>query len=182
MNIHGAPAMSLKEFRDYQQKTIVGASITISAPTGQYDPNRMVNIGTNRWAFKPELGLSRAVGKWTFEGAAGAWLYTANRNYLGSSVRQQVPLGSLQFHVERSLPRRMWVAADWTVYMGGRSRVDGKDNPDYQGNTRWGGTFGVSLRPRHAIKVVYFRNVQTRIGTDISSIGISYNVIWLRGR
>jgi hypothetical protein len=182
MNIYGAPAMDLKEFRAYRQKTIVGASITVSAPTGQYDSNRIVNLGLNRWAFKPEIGLSRAVGKYTFEGAAGVWLYKANSRFNGSSVRRQVPLGSVQFHIERALPRRMWVAVDWTLYTGGRTQVDGADNPDYQGNTRWGATWGLTLHPRHTIKVVYFRNVITRVGSDLRSLGISYNFIWLRGR
>lgn len=182
MNIYGAPAMGLKEFRSYRQKTIVGASITVAAPTGQYDTGRPINLGLNRWAFKPEIGVSRAVGKYTIEGAAGVWLYNANSSYLGSSVRRQVPLGSVQFHVERSLPRRMWAGVDWTLYTGGRTQIDGKDNPDYQGNTRFGATWGWSLHPRHAIKVVYFSNVITRVGSDLRSIGISYNFIWLRGR
>jgi hypothetical protein len=182
MNIHGAPAMGLKEFRAYRQKTIVGASITVAAPTGQYDSNRIVNLGLNRWAFKPEIGLSRAVGKYTIEGAAGLWLYKANSRFLGSSVRSQVPLGSVQFHVERSLPRRMWAGVDWTVYTGGRTQIDGKDNADYQGNTRLGATWGWSLHPRHALKVVYFRNLIARVGTDMRSVGVSYNFIWLRGR
>jgi hypothetical protein len=182
MNIYGAPAMDLKEFRAYRQKTIVGASITVSAPTGQYDSNRFVNIGLNRWAFKPEIGLSRAVGKYTIEGAAGVWLYKENSRFNGSSVRRQVPLGSLQFHIERTLPRRMWAAVDWTLYTGGRTQIDGTDNADYQGNTRLGATWGWNLHPRHAIKVVYFRNVIARVGSDMRSLGISYNFIWLRGR
>lgn len=182
MNLYGAPAMNLKEFRAYRQKTIVGASLTVAAPTGQYDPKRPVNLGLNRWAFKPEVGFSRAAGKYTFEGAAGVWLYTANHRFNGISVRRQVPLGSVQVHVERSLPRRMWIAADWTGYMGGRTQIDGKDNPDYQGNTRLGATWGVSIHPRHAIKVVYFRNVVARVGSDLASLGISYNFIWQRGR
>jgi hypothetical protein len=182
MNLYGAPAMGLKEFRAYRQKTIVGASITVAAPTGQYDPNRTVNLGLNRWAFKPEIGLSRAVGNYTFEGAAGVWLYKANNRFNGSSERRQVPLGSLQFHIERSLPRRMWAAVDWTLYTGGRTQIDGKDNADYQGNTRLGATWGWTLHPRHAIKVIYFRNVIARVGSDMRSVGVSYNFIWLRGR
>jgi hypothetical protein len=182
MNIYGAPAMSIKEFRDYRQKTIVGASLMISAPTGQYDSNRPINVGLNRWAFKPEVGLSRAVGKYTIEGAAGVWLFAANSRFNGNSVRRQVALGSVQIHIERSLPHRMWIAANWSGYIGGRTQVDGKDNPDYQANTRLGATWGVNLHPRHAIKVVYFRNVVMRAGSNLASLGVSYNFIWLRGR
>lgn len=182
MNIYGAPAMGLKEISKYRQKTIVGASITVSAPTGQYDPNRLINIGTNRWAFKPEIGVSRAIGKWTVEGAAGAWLYTTNNQFYGGSVRTQVPLGSLQAHVVRFLPHRAWLAGDFTLYTGGRTQVNGRDNADYQGNTRWGATFGIPIGVRQAIKISYFQGMVTRVGTDIRSIGVSYNIIWMKGR
>jgi hypothetical protein len=181
MNIYGAPAMDRKQYAAYRQGTIIGASLTVSAPTGQYDPSRVINIGTNRWLFKPEIGVSRAIGKWTLEGAAGASLFTANNRFFGNSVRTQDPLGSLQVHVVRFLPRKTWLAADWTFYTGGRTQVNGADKPDYQGNTRLGVTFGVVLSPRQAIKISYFEGVVTRVGTDVRSIGISYNLIWLKG-
>jgi hypothetical protein len=91
MNIYGAPAMRGKQLASYKQKTIVGASITVSAPTGQYDPARLINIGSNRWAFKPEIGVSRAFGKWSVEGAGGVWLYTENHHFNGSAVRTALP-------------------------------------------------------------------------------------------
>ena len=182
MNIHGAPAMDVKEFSRYHQKTIVGASITVTAPMSQYDPRRLINIGTNRWAFKPELGVSRALGKWTLEGAAGLWLYTANHQYYGSNSLTQLPLGSLQVHVVRNLPRRSWLAFDGTFYTGARSQINGRDQANYQGNTRFGATFGIALNRRQAIKISYFEGALTRVGTDIRSLGISYNVIWQTGR
>lgn len=182
MNLYGAPAMNLKEFAGYRQKTVVGASVTVTAPTGQYDPIRLVNIGTNRWGVKPEIGVSRAVGKWTLEGAAGAWLYTGNNQFNGTSLRTQEPIGSLQGHVVRVLPHRTWLAGDLTFYTGGRSQVNGRDNSDYLGNSRLGASFGIVLNRRQSLKISYFKGAVTRLGGDISSIGVSYNVIWLRGR
>ena len=182
MNITGAPAMNLKQYAGYRQKTIVGASITVTAPTGQYDSNRLINIGASRWAFKPELGVSRAFGKWTVEGAAGTWLFPANNRYYGNSARTQDPLGTLQFHIVRFLPHRIWLAADWTFYTGGRTQINGRDLPNYLGNTRLGATFGIAVTRRQGIKVSYFKGTWTRVGTDIESIGVSYNLIWLKGR
>ena len=183
MNIHGAPAMSREKFAAYRQKTIVGASITVAAPTGQYDPVRLINIGANRWAFKPEIGVSRAITKWTVEGAAGIWLFTTNNKfqYNGASTRSQIPLGSMQLHLVRLLPRRMWLAGDATFFTGGRSQVNGNDRNDYIANQRFGATFGIALNHRQAIKVSFFDGVLTRIGADIRSIGVSYTVIWQKG-
>ena len=182
MNLYGAPAMHSEEFARYRPKTIVGASLTVTAPTGQYDPNILINIGTNRWAFKPELGVSRAFGKWTLEGDAGAWLYTPNNQFAGSSVRTQAPLGSLQVHVIRVLPHRSWLSVGGTFYTGGRSQINGRDNSDYAANARVGATLNIGLTPRQALKINYFEGTVSRIGSDIRSIGVAYNVVWNKGR
>jgi hypothetical protein len=182
MNIYSAPAMHLPEYARYRQKTIVGASITVSAPTGQYDPSLLINIGTNRWGFKPEVGLSHAFGKWVIEGAAGVWLYTANKSFYGGQTRTQIPLGSLQGHFLRILPHRTWVAFDGTFFTGGRSTINGREMSDYQGNLRLGATFGVVITRRQSIRINYFDGITTRIGTDIGSLGIAYNFIVMRGR
>lgn len=182
MNLYGAPAMGLKKIAGYRPRTLVGASVTVTAPTGQYDSSRIINIGANRFGFKPELGISHTVGKWSLEGAFGAWLYTPNPQFNGGQRRTQDPLGSTQVHVVRFLPHRSWIAAHGTFFTGGRSRVNGRDNADYMGNSRVGVTFCLTLNPRHAIKVTYFDGTVSRVGADIRSIGISYNIVWLRGR
>ena len=85
INLIGAPALSPKEFAAYKPRTVVGASVIVIAPTGQYDPRRLVTLSSNRWAFKPEVGVSKPVGRWTVEVAGGAWLFTANNNFLAVS-------------------------------------------------------------------------------------------------
>ena len=177
-NLYGAPAMHVEEFARYRPKTIIGASLTATAPTGQYDPNRLVNIGTNRWALKPELGISHFVGKWDFEGAFGVWLYVRNADFYGNTVRTQDPLGSIQAHVVRLLPHRTWAALDGTFYLGGRTYTDGVAAANYTSNTRFGATFGFAIAQRQALKFSYFRGATTRVGTDVRSLSISYQVLW----
>ncbi|MFZ0257570.1 MAG: transporter [Gammaproteobacteria bacterium] len=63
LNLYGAPALSLQEFRGYRQDTIVGVTLLATAPTGQYDPQKLINIGTNRWSLHPEVGISKALGR-----------------------------------------------------------------------------------------------------------------------
>lgn len=178
INIHGAPAMRAEEFARYRARTIIGASLTVTAPTGQYDPNFLINIGTNRWAFKPEFGISRIKHKWEFEGAFGAWLYTSNTAFYRGMVRTQDPLGSIQMHVVRVLPRKTWLAFDGTLYMGGRSFIGKSADSDYKGNTRFGGTFGMAIASRQALRFAFFRGATTRVGPDISSVSITYQLLW----
>ena len=63
VNLIGGPAMPAKDLARWRQKSILGASIEVVAPTGQYYPSHLINPGNNRWAFKPELGFSRAAGQ-----------------------------------------------------------------------------------------------------------------------
>ena len=62
VNLKGGPAMTIRDFQKWRQKTLIGVSLRVVAPTGQYDPTKLINWGNNRWGFKPEIGLSRRGG------------------------------------------------------------------------------------------------------------------------
>src|SRR4051812_44166442 len=59
INLFGAPALSAKQFANYKQDLIVGVSLQVSAPLGQYEDSKLLNLGNNRWSFRPEMGISR---------------------------------------------------------------------------------------------------------------------------
>jgi hypothetical protein len=179
-NLAGAPALRPADFATYRQKTNLGLSFTLSAPLGQYDPDKLINLGTNRWAFKPELGLSHATGRWLLEAAGGVWLLGTNHQFLGASERKQSPVLSLQGHVTYNLPKRMWVAFDANFFEGGGTRVDGvqSSSPSLR-NSRFGVTFSVPVYRRHSFKVSYDNGVITRLGSDFSRLSIAYQFVWL---
>ena len=99
INLYGAPAMTLRQFAAYRPTTVVGVSLVVGVPVGQYNSARYINLGTNRWSFKPEIGLSRTRGRWTFEGDFGAIVYTDNTNFVNESTREQAPIVALQGHL-----------------------------------------------------------------------------------
>ncbi len=181
VNLYGAPALSLSEFRDYRQDTIVGVSLMVTAPTGQYDPNRLINIGTNRWSFRPEVGISKAVGRWTLEGAAAVTFFTDNDEFLGANVRRQDPLYSLQGHAIYNFSPTLWAALDATYYTGGRTSVNGALNNDLQENSRWGATLAQTLDKRNSIKLYFNSGVSARTGTNFNAVGIAWQFRWGAG-
>ena len=181
VNLRGAPAMNLKEFSAYRQKTIVGASVVVVAPLGQYDPAKLINLGANRWAFKPEIGVSRAVNPQLFlDFYLGAWLFTPNNNFQGRT-RTQAPIASSQFHLSYNVQPRMWVAFDATFYAGGRTSVNGIQRDDLQRNSRIGGTLSFKLDRRQSLKFHYSRGAITNIGADFQSFSVAYQYLWGRG-
>jgi len=177
VNLHGAPAMALKDFASFQQKWIVGASLVVAAPLGQYDPARLINTGTNRWSFKPEIGVSRTIKRWTLEFAGGAWLFTPNNNFMGRK-RTQKPIGAGQIHVIYTFKPRLWLSFDTNFYTGGRTSVDGVPGQDLQRNSRLGVTGSIPLAKRHSIKAAFSDGARTTIGADFHSISLAYQFIW----
>ena len=178
VNLYGAPALSLQEFAKYQQDTIVGVSLFVTAPTGQYDPNRLINIGTNRWSLKPELGVSKALGAWTLEAAAGVTFYTDNDAFAGNGVRRQDPLYSVQAHAIYNLNPTLWAALDGTYYTGGRTTVNGVIGDDLQRNSRWGGTLAYSIDRLNSLKLYYSSGLAARTGTDFQIVGLAWQHRW----
>ena len=181
VNLYGAPALSLQEFAKYQQDTIVGVSLFVTAPTGQYDPNRLINIGTNRWSFKPELGVSKALGAWTLEAAAGVTFYTDNDAFAGNGVRRQDPLYSVQGHAIYNFNPRLWAALDGTYYTGGRTTVNDVIGDDLQRNSRWGGTLAYSINRLNSLKLYYSSGLAARTGTDFQIVGLAWQHRWGAG-
>jgi len=180
MNLYGAPAMTPKEFASYRQGRILGLSLIVAPPLGQYDSTKLINIGTNRWSFKPELGVSTTRGNWVLEGMAGVWLFTDNTDFLGARTREQDPIVATQIHVTYKFTRSMWLAGDANYFTGGRTTIGGKENLDLQRNSRVGATFSRALNSQQAIRMSVSRGAYTTIGADFTSIAASYTYAWAR--
>ena len=145
VNFYGAPALTLPEFRDYRQDLIVGASVQVSVPGGQYDPTRIVNIGAHRWFVKPEIGFSQAFGRWTLEAKGAVTLFSTNHDFYNGNTRAQDPLYSVQANAIHNFDSGIWASIDATYFMGGRTTLAGEANADLQQNWRAGGTLALPL-------------------------------------
>jgi hypothetical protein len=179
INLFGAPAMTLKQFAAYRTRTNVGASLTVQAPLGQYDSAKLINLGNNRWAFKPELGLTHARGRWTFEAYVGVGLFTDNTDFLHGGRREQAPILSSQLHVLYTLRPRLWVGVDTNFWTGGRVTVNGTENQVQLKNSRVGVTFVTPVGRHQSLRLAYSRGAYTTIGGDFNSFGASYSYSWV---
>jgi hypothetical protein len=181
INFLGAPALSVKEFNDFRQDTIVGFTFKLTAPWGEYDNDKLLNIGTNRWSFKPEFGVSQAIKRWTLEAAAAATFYTDNEDFDSGKTREQEPIYSLQGHVVYSFPKHIWLALSATYFAGGRTTIDGVTRDDLQQNWRTGFTLALPIDRHHSVKLFGNSGVSTRTGTDYDSLGIAWQYRWGKG-
>jgi len=178
VNLLGCPAQAPPEFMKRKPGTSMGASVSVTAPLGRYDSSKLINLGTNRWSIKPELGLSQPAGAWVFELYAGAWFFETNDDFFGGQVRQQDPLAAYQGHVVYNFSRSVWAAADLTYYGGGSTSVDGVDSHDRQNNTRGGLTLAVPCGRAQSLKLAWANGVSTLVGTKFQTIGLGWQLRW----
>lgn len=178
VNFYGAPALTPTEFSAYRQDLIVGAALQISAPLGQYDDSRLVNIGTNRWSFRPSIGVSKAVGPWTWEAIGAVTLYTDNGDFYRGRDRSQDPLYALEAHLIRSFKSGVWASVDANYYTGGATTVDGVYKRDMQRNWRVGGTVAMPVDRRNSIKLYASDGISARTGNNYTLVGIAWQYRW----
>jgi hypothetical protein len=178
VNFSGAPALTLDSFQKYKQETIIGATIKIRAPWGQYDSDRLLNLGTNRWSLEPELGLSRALGKWIVEGAVAVTAFTDNHDFFGGQKLELAPIYSAQGHVVYNFGRGIWTAIDATYYTGGESTVEGVKKDNRLDNWRFGLTVAVPVNKFNSIKFAGSTGVSTRTGTDFDAYLLAWQYRW----
>lgn len=179
VNLLGGGAKTPAEFARHPPVPSLGTSLTVVMPSGQYHADRLINIGANRWAFKPEVGVSAPFGNWFAEGAFGVWLFTANDEFLGSRQRQQGPLAVVQLHGGYQFRPGLWLAADAGFYSGGNTTVDGVRNDDRRTNTRYGLTLSVPLATNWSGKVSASKGWITRAGGDYKTITLTVQYRWI---
>lgn len=178
VNFYGAPALAMPEFLDYRQDLIIGASLQVVMPLGQYDESRLINIGNNRWAFKPELGISKALGPLILEVAPSLTIYTDNHDFFGGNTRKQDPIYAVQAHAIYRFGESLWGSLDGTYYGGGRTAIDGKENDDRLSNARLGVTLSLSVTRNYSVKLYASKSVATRIGGDFDLLGLALQYRW----
>jgi hypothetical protein len=180
VNLVGNPAMGAREFSKTPRRTIVGTSLTVTAPSGQYDGQKLINLGTNRWSFKPEIGVAVPRGRWDFDGYVGVWFITDNDDFFpGGAGRSQDPIVALQGHVSYTFKPRLWAAVDATWYQGGAARVDNGAPTTDLNNSRLGATVSFPMGRSQSLKFAYSNGLSARTGTDFRTLSVGYQFLRL---
>jgi hypothetical protein len=186
VNLKGGPAMEPREFAKWKQKTIIGASFKVVAPTGQYDSTKLINNGNNRWAFKPEVGVSQRWGHWMVDGYTGVWFYTTNPKYFsqnqynpGITTRSQAPIGSFEGHLSYDVRQRLWASLDGNYWFGGTVSLNGVPNPvTRESSSRLGGTLSVPFTKHSSLKFSYSDGAYVKYGGNFQNVSVSWQYSW----
>jgi hypothetical protein len=177
MLLYGAPALSFEEYRDYKPDVIIGTSFELTPPLGQYDSDKLLNIGTNRWSFKPEVGASKTFGPLTLELATGVRFYTDNNDFLNGRTLEVNPLYSVQAHLIYSLMSGIWLGLDGLYYTGGRATIDGRRGASLE-NARIGLTLALPITRYNSVKLYGSTDVYSKTGGNFDVVGVAWQLRW----
>jgi hypothetical protein len=186
VNLKGGTAMNLEQFSKWRQKTILGVSFKVEPPTGQYNPTELINYGTNRWAFKPELGYSRRWSNWILDAYGAAWFFTTNSEFFshnqfspGINSQSENPVGAFEGHLSYDFRRRLWVSLDDNFWFGGATSLNGVPSPStLQRNSRVGITASIPLTRHQSLKLSYNDGAYIRYGGNYHNISAAWQYGW----
>lgn len=181
VNLYGAPALSMREFASYQRDLVIGASVQVSAPSGQYDPSRAINLGSHRWTIKPDVGFSKAFGALTLDFTASATFYSDNDNYFGGKTLAQANVYSAQTNLSYDFAGGVWAALGYTYYRGGRVTVNGSPATVELANSRVGVVLAMPVDKHHSVKFSLNGGVSTRTGSDFTVAAVAWQYRWANG-
>ena len=179
VNLMGAPSMTREDFLALRADPhpIIGASLKVIAPTGDYDSDRLINVGANRWATRLQLGtIIPFRPSWLLEAAAGIWLYSDDDEFL-PGMREQDPIYALEAHLIKRFRPGFWASLDFTYFTGGRQTIGGERLGDVQQNAKLGGTVVIPFADRHAVKIGYATGTVTKYGSDFDQFLVTYQVL-----
>lgn len=174
INLYGAPALTLDQFKSYQQDLIVGVSLAASVPWGKYSDNQLINVGANRWFIQPGLGVSKALGPWRLELAGAGIFYTSNTDYMGGNSLSQNPVYSTQTHAIYYFQNTAWISVDATYFTGGQSYLNGNPISGSQENWRFGTTMSYPVNKHNSIRLSASTGVYSRTSNSYDLYGISW--------
>jgi hypothetical protein len=187
VNLKGGPAMRVQEFVKWQQQILLGVSLKVVAPTGQYDPTKLINWGANRWALKPEFGYSERWGHWVLDGYAGVWFFTKNPEFFshnaffpGTQSQSQKPIGAFEGHLSYDVKPHLWFSLDGNYWFGGKTSLNGLENPlTQEKSSRIGGTAAIPVSKHQTLKFSYNNGAYIRYGGNYQSVSVAWQYSWL---
>ena len=187
VNLKGGPAMTAADMRKWKEKTLIGVSLKVLAPTGQYDPTKLVNLGANRWAFKPELGYSHRWGHWVLDAYGAVWFYTTNPEffshndfYPGTRSQSENPVAALEGHLSYDIKSRFWLSLDGNYWQGGESSQNGVFNSKtIQNSSRVGATMSVPLNTHQSLKLSYNNGAYINYGGNYQNFSVAWQYSWI---
>jgi len=163
----GSPALSGKEFAQYDPGFQLGLVGKAFLPTGSYDSDKTISVGSNRLAGQLVLPVTYSIGSsmidpnlTTFEILPSVTIFEDNTDPSGGAdTTGQDPLFILESHVTRNLTKTVWASFGGIYNYGGETSTDGVWNNDRRESLGLGASVIFAASSSISIKVSYGETV-----------------------
>lgn len=179
--VKGGKALGAVEFATYKPTTTLALSVTVGAPTGEYDADKVLNLGSHRWSFKPEFAVSHPFGpeqKWEVDGYVNVYFFTDNRTYHGAEILRQEPLPGLEGHISYDFTRSLWASLDLRYSFRGDTIVDGVNQNDAQESLIAGTEATWSPSSNHSLVISVAKALVYRNAPAETRVALKYVYHW----
>ena len=182
--LKGGPALSVAQFKNYKPLTILGVSLTMTAPTGLYQANKILNLGADRWSFRPEIALTHPFGpeqKWQLDAYANAYFYTDNTSYHGREILREEPLPGLEGHISYAFNGNVWASLDTRYSFRATTFVNGVDQGNPQRNFILGSEMNVNINTQNSLVFEFAKALVHQNGPALVGFSVKYDYTWGKG-
>jgi hypothetical protein len=142
-------------------------------------PDKLINLGSNRWTFNSKIGIAHTTGDWILEAYTGIWIFTDNNDFFGGLHLKQKPLLTANVHAIYSLPPLgSWLGFGIGYGIGGRTVINDIEKDTRISALRIGLVYALPLSRQHALKVSIMSGIRFEKGPDFDAIGVTYQYMW----
>jgi hypothetical protein len=182
VNLIGPPVQkNLVDPLRYEPGFSLDLIVDLAIPIGEYEEDRSLNLGQNRWYGRVGAPIVWQLGPWvpgrraTLELLPAVWLFGENDDYFAGALETD-PLLQLDAHLTRDFTETLWGSLDGAWYQGGQASVDGVDGEELD-NLAFGFTLGYQISEHLGLTVGYKSTVGDSAPGDLQMDGLMITLV-----
>jgi hypothetical protein len=186
INLVGTPPLkSNVDLLNYEPTWTLDAQVMLAVPIGEFDSDKVVNLGLNRWWGRIALPMKYHFGVFapgymsSFELIPSVWLFAENDDFVGQTLKND-PLWQLEAHLTHDFTSSFFGSLDALYRSGFKSEINGMEVGDDVDVGNVGFTFSFQVTDNVILRTSYLSNVFGDDNLDSSILKMMFAYGWNR--
>jgi len=184
INLFGTPRLkSNVDLFNYEPTWTVDAAVMLGVPMGEYDDDKLVNLGLNRWFTRIALPVKYHFGAFSpgymgsFEITPSVWMFEDNDDFLGQTLEND-PILQLEAHLTQDFTPTVFGSIDLLYRKGFESTIGGVEAGEELDIGDLGYTLNVTTTDNLTIRASFSSNVFGDNDVENSVIRMQFVYRW----
>ena len=186
VNLFGTPPLKANfDLLNYEPTWTLDAAVMLGVPIGEYNDNKLVNLGLNRWFGRIAFPIKYHFGVFTrgymssFELTPSIWLFAENDGFMGQKLEND-PMWQLEAHLTHDFTPSFFGSLDMLYRSGFQSEIDGIAVGEDLDIGDLGFTLNYQVTDNLAIRTGFSSNVFGDDNLDNSLVRLQFVFGWHR--